>query len=158
MTEDLLNHLKSVVKADPNLYLASLSLHEVADIIAEIERLRAKVAKYEARLEIDHAFRLPEEGETGDPITRLVRFEIPENERETYTDKVTCLDVEVAHLEEILHDIHAVTQAMIAKMENGEMGETGVFEGLRSIVAGLDFYAWNHKRRMEKVAKEEPGE
>ena len=101
--------------------------------IEEIEHLRARIAKLEARLEIDHAFRLPEPGEQGDDITGLVRFEIPEDERDTMTDKVTCIEIENAHLEGIIRDIYYAVK-----------DDTAIPP---TLLEAARFYAWKADRR-----------
>lgn len=61
-----------------------------SDWKARAEKAEARVAKLEARLEIDHAFRLQDD--------KLVRFEIPAEERDAFPDKITCLEAEIADL------------------------------------------------------------
>lgn len=66
----------------------------------EIENLKAKIARYEERLEIDHCFVLKD--------GQLVRQEIPEDERGAFTDKIDCLEIEIKHLESVIKDVSPV--------------------------------------------------
>ncbi len=70
----------------------------ISDLYEQIDVLQAKVAKYEARLNIDHCFVMGKDGE-------LVRQEIPEDERGNFTDQITCLEIEITHLESVIKDI-----------------------------------------------------
>jgi hypothetical protein len=60
----------------------------------EITRLRALLSAYEARLEIDHAWRLVD--------GKLTRFEIPPEDRPNWPDGITCRDETIKLLEEQL--------------------------------------------------------
>jgi hypothetical protein len=61
---------------------------------AEITRLHALLSAYEARLEIDHAWRLVD--------GKLTRFEIPPEDRPNWPDGITCRDETIKLLEEQL--------------------------------------------------------
>lgn len=61
---------------------------------AEIAALRAKVERYEARLEIDHCYVMVD----GNP--ELERRDVPPEERETWPDGITCRDETIRLLEE----------------------------------------------------------
>lgn len=74
---------------------------EIDRLLDENIALQAKVAKYEARLNIDHCFVLGENHE-------MIRQEIPEDERGSFPDQVTCLEIEIAHLESVIKDIAPV--------------------------------------------------
>lgn len=69
-------------------------LRDFAKLEEEVGRLRAALAKREARLEIDHAFKL------GDGPDGFVRFEIPPDQRDHFPDKITALEIDLDHARE----------------------------------------------------------
>jgi hypothetical protein len=71
-----------------------------AEVLADLE---AKVARYEARLEIDHAFELVRNGEE----VEMVRFEISVEDRGTYPDAVECRDATIALQDEAIAELTA---------------------------------------------------
>jgi hypothetical protein len=67
----------------------------VKEGIAEIERLRIRVAELEARLEVDHDYVSGPDGE-------LIRREIPPEERQEAIDGIECRDASISTLREIV--------------------------------------------------------
>ena len=73
----------------------------------EIERLRARVAELEARLEIDHVFVGPD----------MIRTEVPLGERNAMIDGITARDTTIRAQEQDLER----ARAHIAFLEGGPM-------------------------------------
>ncbi len=75
--------------------LISEMLGSPDDMIAQaLQQLLSRVETLEARLEIDHAYQFVN--------GQMVRFELPEDQRDTFPDKITCLEVEIAYLKPLL--------------------------------------------------------
>ena len=70
----------------------------VLDYIRELE---GKVAKYQSRLEIDHAWRRPKGGTV---LDKLERYEIAPQDRDTFPDAIDCRDSTIKHLDKMLDE------------------------------------------------------
>jgi len=85
------------------------------EYVREIRELKARIAKYQERLEIDHAFRWSEaDGE-------MVRFEIPDDERDTFPDAISCREADTKlmdlYIDEIQPIVHAAEELVHYVME-----------------------------------------
>jgi hypothetical protein len=117
--------------------------------VDEIERLRALVAKYEKRLEIDHVYEMIPEKErvTRDPITGRLewlrpRITTPE-ERESLPDKILALEVGEVFLLELIRDAYNAVKDIHGF-------DPDLLESLR-------FHAWKADQRDRSHAQEEDG-
>lgn len=71
--------------------------HDAAECL---EALQAKIERYEARLEIDHVYKLDQSG--GE---ELIREEVPPEEREAMIDGIECRDATIKLLEKYITEL-----------------------------------------------------
>ncbi len=92
MSEPLTEELRAMKDYDP-ANQGTWLIRNRDRIIAELDRLRALVQKYEERLQIDHCYRLADaDKRTGDVDNDLIYEKVPPGERATFPDRIECLE------------------------------------------------------------------
>lgn len=146
----------------------------------EIARLKARIAKLEHRLEIDRYFMQRDQAEKlgltileeetalrdSEFKTGLVCVAATEEERELEgIDKIACMEVTEAHMEELIADRHEAMEAIRGLVTSvwssrENIGTTEAFAAGAKIIKILDafqdngkFYAWKVAKRKEKAEK-----
>jgi hypothetical protein len=90
------------------------------EYIQEAKQLKARIAKYQEILEIDHYFKWSEaDGE-------MVRHEIPDDERDSFPNAITCREADTHLLEIVLEHrdpiVHAAEELMWHEMDKYKVG------------------------------------
>lgn len=86
--------------------LRALAISSASEVEATLSTANTEIARCHARLEIDHAFRAPRDGEEPDE-QGFVRFEIPIAERAWMPDAVECRDATISLLEDEITKLRA---------------------------------------------------
>lgn len=115
---DIVERLRSLGK---NLRGYDEDTDAVEKAAYEITKLRVRIEELEARLEVDHVYKLGVDD-------RLVRVEVPPGERDSYPDGVSCRDDTIRILEnncERLRARIAELEAGLRSLEQVERGTEG---------------------------------
>jgi hypothetical protein len=103
----------------------------------EVAGLKARIAKLEARLEIDHAFRVNEDG-------THERFEIPAEQRDNMPDRILANEIEIIHLSEWIIDAYDYALSIKDELTPEK------FEILLRLLE-CDYLKFKQRRRLENV-------